>query len=113
MGCLNSVDTGANIHTSAAMSKIIFKPLITLLCIADKGVIAPFCEDVRLYPDANLKYLRKVGDGATADPEHRAYLSYMTLPNSRTWMRVRTRSIKGVKVNNKRSFSKVFFGLGS
>ena len=27
----------------------------------------------------------------------------MTLPDSRIWMRVRARSIKGVKVNNKRS----------
>ena len=29
----------------------------------------------------------------------------MTLSNSRIWMRVRARSIKGVKVNNKRSFN--------
>ena len=48
---------------------------------------------------------RKVGDRATADPYHRNYLTYMTLPNSRMWMRVRARSIKGVKVNNKRSFT--------
>jgi hypothetical protein len=48
---------------------------------------------------------RKVGDRATADPYHRKYLTYMTLPNSRMWMRVRARSIKGVKVNNKRSFN--------
>ena len=48
---------------------------------------------------------RKVGDRATEDPEDRTYLSYMTLPNSRIWMRVRARSIKGVKVNNKRSFN--------
>ena len=48
---------------------------------------------------------RKVGDRATEDPQHKTYLSYMTLPNSRIWMRVRARSIKGVKVNNKRSFN--------
>ena len=48
---------------------------------------------------------RKVGDRATADPEDRKYLTYMTLPNSRMWMRVRARSTKGVKVNNKRSFT--------
>ena len=48
---------------------------------------------------------RKVGDRATEDPDDRTYLSYMTLPNSRIWMRVRARSIKGVKVNNKRSFN--------
>ena len=47
---------------------------------------------------------RKVGDRATEDEKHRNYLTYMTLPNSRIWMRVRARSIKGVKVNNKRSF---------
>ena len=39
---------------------------------------------------------RKVGDRATDDPLHNSYLSYMTLPNSRIWMRVRARSIKGV-----------------
>ena len=36
---------------------------------------------------------RKVGDRATDDPLHNSYLSYMTLPNSRIWMRVRARSI--------------------
>ena len=48
---------------------------------------------------------RKVGDRATEDPEDRRYLNYMILPDSRIWMRVRARSIKGVKVNNKRSFT--------
>ena len=48
---------------------------------------------------------RKVGDRAMEDPEDRKYLNYMILPNSRIWMRVRARSIKGVKVNNKRSFN--------
>ena len=33
----------------------------------------------------------------------REYLTYMTLPDSRIWMRARARSIKGVKVNTKRS----------
>ena len=47
---------------------------------------------------------RKVGDRAEGDQNHNTYLSYMSLPNSRIWMRVRARSIKGVKVNNKRSF---------
>ena len=48
---------------------------------------------------------RKVGDRATEDPEDRTYLSYVTLPKSIIWMRVRARSIKGVKVNNKRPFN--------
>jgi hypothetical protein len=48
---------------------------------------------------------RKVGDRATADLYHRKYLTYMTLPNNRMWMRVRARSMKVVKVNNKRSFN--------
>ena len=48
LGCLNSADTGANIHTSAAMtpvdmSKIIFNPLITILFIVDTGAMAPIC----------------------------------------------------------------------
>ena len=48
---------------------------------------------------------RKVGDRATEDPDDRTYLSCITLPNSRIRMRVRARSIKGVRVNNKRSFN--------
>ena len=46
---------------------------------------------------------RKVGDRATENPSDREYLTCMTLPDSRIWMRVRARSIKGVKVNTKRS----------
>jgi len=30
-----------------------------------------------------------------------SYLKNMSLPNSRIWMRLRARSIRGVKVNNK------------
>jgi hypothetical protein len=46
LDCLKSASTGANIHTSAAMtpvdmSKIIFNPLITILFIAGTGTIAP------------------------------------------------------------------------
>ena len=48
LGCLNSADTGENIHTSAAMtpvdmSSIIFNPLITILFIAGTGMMAPIC----------------------------------------------------------------------
>ena len=46
---------------------------------------------------------RKVGDRLTENPLHNTYLSYMTLPNSRIWMRYKARSIKGVQVNNKGS----------
>jgi len=45
---------------------------------------------------------RKVGDRAEDNPRDREYLKYMTLPDSRIWMRVRAKSIKGVKVNNKK-----------
>ena len=41
-----------------------------------------------------------MGDRAEDNPCDRGYLKYMTLPDSRMWMRVRARSIKGVKVNN-------------
>ena len=52
---------------------------------------------------AEVEASRKVGDRASNDPKDREYLNYMTLPDSRIWMRVRARSIKGVKVNNKNS----------
>ena len=42
----------------------------------------------------------KVGDIWSEDPMDNTYLKYMSLPNSRIWMRYRARSIKGVKVNN-------------
>ena len=52
---------------------------------------------------AEVEASRKVGDRASNDPKDREYLNHMTLPDSRIWMRVRARSIKGVKVNNKNS----------
>ena len=36
------------------------------------------------------------------------YLKYMSPPNSRIWMWYRAISIKGVKVNNKRSYTDLF-----
>ena len=47
----------------------------------------------------------KVGDRWSEDPMDTTYLKYMSLPNSRIWMRYRARFIKGVKVNNKRSYT--------
>ena len=52
---------------------------------------------------------RKVGDRWTDNPMDNAYLKNMSLPNSRIWMRYRSRSIAGVKVNNKRSFRDLGF----
>ena len=52
-----------------------------------------------------IKASVKVGDRWSEDPKTHDYLTYMSLPNSRIWMRLRARSIRGVKVNNKRSFT--------
>ena len=38
---------------------------------------------------------KKVGDRWSEDPLDNAYLAYMSLPNSRVWMRYRARSIAG------------------
>ena len=46
---------------------------------------------------------RKVGDRLSDDPIDNNYLAFMTLPNSRIWMRYRARAIKGVKMNCKNS----------
>ena len=46
---------------------------------------------------------QKVRDRVSDDPKDNTYLSYMTLPNSRVWMRVRARMTKGVKMNHKSS----------
>ena len=43
----------------------------------------------------------KVGDRISDDPKDNTYLTYMTLPNSRLWMRVRARMMKGIKMNHK------------
>ena len=45
----------------------------------------------------------KVGDRWSEDTLDNTYLK--SLPNSRVWMRYRARSIKKVKVNNKKSFN--------
>ena len=47
----------------------------------------------------------KVGDRWSEDPLDITYLKFMSIPNSRVWMRYRARSIKGVKVNNKNSYN--------
>ena len=46
---------------------------------------------------------KKVRDRVDDDSE-KSYLEYMTLHDSRIWIRIRARSIKGVKYNNKSSF---------
>ena len=46
---------------------------------------------------------RKVGDRVTDNPIDNNYLAYMSLHNSRVWIRYRARAIKGVKVNCKGS----------
>ena len=51
---------------------------------------------------AEIQYNIKVADRWSEDPMDNTYLKYMSLPNSRVWMRYRARSIKGVKVNNKK-----------
>ena len=46
---------------------------------------------------------QKVGDRLSNDPKDNTYLSYMTLSNSRVWMRLRARMMKGVEMNHKSS----------
>ena len=46
---------------------------------------------------------QKVWDRVSNDPKDNTYLSYMTLPNSRVWMRVRARMTKVVKMKHKSS----------
>ena len=46
---------------------------------------------------------QKVGDRTRDNPKDNTYLSYMTLPNSRVWMRVRARMTTGVKMNHMNS----------
>ena len=46
---------------------------------------------------------KKVRD-RTDEEADKSYLEYMTLHDSRIWIRIRARSIKGVKYNNKSSF---------
>ena len=43
----------------------------------------------------------KVGDRVSDDPKDNSYMTYMTLNDSRLWMRVRARMMKGVKMNHK------------
>ena len=46
---------------------------------------------------------KKVRDRVDEDSD-KSYLDHMTLQDSRIWIRIRARSIKGVKYNNKSSF---------
>ena len=51
----------------------------------------------------NMLEGKKVRDRVDED-SNKSYLDYMTLQESRIWIRIRARSIKGVKYNNKSSF---------
>ena len=48
----------------------------------------------------------KVGDMVSDNPKDNSYMTYMTLNDSRLWMRVRARMMKGVKMNHKSSHLK-------
>ena len=48
-----------------------------------------------------IKARTKVGDRVSDDPKDNKYMTYMTLNNSRLWMRVRAKMMKGVKMNYK------------
>ena len=67
-----------------------------------KQAIANFSKQVLT---EEIKASANVGDRWSEDSLDNSYLKYMSLPNSRIWMRHRARSIKGVNVNNKRSFT--------
>ena len=45
----------------------------------------------------------KVGDRVSDDPKDNSHMTYMTLNDSRLWMRVGARMMKGVKMNHKSS----------
>ena len=46
-----------------------------------------------------MQNIKKVGDRWTANPMDNTYMKYMSLPNSRIWMRYRSRSTTEVKIN--------------
>ena len=53
---------------------------------------------------AGMQNSKKVRDRLSDDPSHKEYLSFMSLPMSRIWIRYRARAIAGVKMNTKSSF---------
>ena len=63
-----------------------------------KQAIANFSKQVLT---EEIKASAKVGDRWSEYTLNNSYLKYMSLPKSRIWMRLRAKSIKGVKVNNK------------
>jgi hypothetical protein len=92
-------------HECEVLTETIGLPNVVHTQVSKGDITNAILEHSRAGTKEEVEASRKVGDRATADPYHRKYLTYMTLPNSRIWMRVRARSIKGVKVNNKRSFN--------
>jgi hypothetical protein len=92
-------------HECKVLTTTIGLPNVVHTQVSKGDIKNAILEHSRAITKDEVEASRKVGDRATADEYHRKYLTYMTLPNSRIWMRVRARSIKGVKVNNKRSFN--------
>ena len=92
-------------HECKELSTLVGLPDIRYNKVNKNDIIKAIEKHSRASVKSEVEASKKVGDRANGEPEHNSYLSYMTLPNSRIWIRVRARSVKGVKVNNKRSFT--------
>ena len=79
-------------HECKALTDAIGLPNVVYHQVSKGDIINAIQEHSSEKIKEEVEASRKVGDRATADPYHRKYLTYMTLPNSRTWMRVRARS---------------------
>ena len=91
-------------HECKVLAKEMGIPDVRFNMVSKGDIKRAVTEHCRTTIKGEVEASRKVGDRATGEEGHNTYLSYMTLPHSRIWIRVRARSIKGVKVNNKRSF---------
>ena len=91
-------------HECKVLAELIGLPDVRFNQVSKRDIKRAVIRYSRAITKEEVEASRKVGDRTEGDQHHNTYLSYMTLPNSRIWMRVRARSIKGVKVNNKRSF---------
>ena len=97
------------IYECRQMTEMIGLPDI-MLNMVSKGEIN---QAINWYSRLDLKEevqnSNKVGDRWSEDPLGNTYLTYMSLLNSRVWMRYRASYVKGIKVNNTNSYNDLSF----
>ena len=91
-------------HECRTISHSIGLPNLVCVTRSKKEIKAAVKQQDRLDIKERVESSKKVQNRMSDDPEDHSYLNKMSLHTARVWIRVRAYAIKGVKMNQKRSF---------